>query len=54
MEMREVLRVAAGLTLRPMRTEPERARRSALVVTPDRGGEVLVDRLRNAGEDLAP
>ena len=42
MEMREVLRAAADLTLRPVRPEPERARRSALVVTPDRGGEVLV------------
>jgi cytochrome P450 len=42
MEMREVLRVAAELTIRPVRPEPERARRSALVVTPDRGGEVLV------------
>ena len=42
MEMREVLRAAADLKLRPVRPEPERARRSALVVTPDRGGEVLV------------
>jgi cytochrome P450 family 135 len=42
MEMREVLRAAAGLTIRPVRPEPERARRSALVVTPDRGGEVVV------------
>jgi cytochrome P450 len=42
MEMREVLRAAAGLTLRPARPGPEHARRSALVVTPDRGGEVLV------------
>ena len=42
MEMREVLRAAAELRLRPVRPEPERARRSALVVTPDRGGEVLV------------
>ena len=42
MEMREVLRAAAELRLRPARPEPERARRSALVVTPDRGGEVLV------------
>jgi cytochrome P450 len=44
MEMREVLRVAAELTIRPVRPEPERARRSALVVTPHRGGEVLVIR----------
>jgi cytochrome P450 len=42
MEMREVLRAAADLKLRPVRPEPERARRSALVVTPHRGGEVLV------------
>jgi cytochrome P450 family 135 len=43
MEMREVLRAAAGLRIRPVRAEPEQARRSALVVTPHRGGEVLVD-----------
>jgi cytochrome P450 len=42
MEIREVLRAAAGLTIRPVRPEPERARRSALVVTPHRGGEVIV------------
>jgi cytochrome P450 len=42
MELREVLRVAADLTIRPVRPEPERARRSLLVVVPDRGGEVLV------------
>jgi cytochrome P450 len=42
MEMREVLRAAADLTLRPVRPEPERARRSLLVVVPDRGGEVVV------------
>ena len=42
MEMREVLRAAADMTIRPVRPEPERARRSALVVTPDRGGELLV------------
>jgi cytochrome P450 len=42
MEMREVLRAASDLTIRPVRPEPERARRSALVVTPHRGGEVLV------------
>jgi cytochrome P450 family 135 len=41
MEMREVLRAAADLTIRPVRPEPERARRSALVVTPHRGGEVF-------------
>jgi cytochrome P450 len=42
MEMREVLRAAAHtLTIKPVRPEPERARRSALVVTPHRGGEVL-------------
>jgi cytochrome P450 len=42
MEMREVLRAAADLTIRPVRPEPERARRSMLVVTPHRGGEVLI------------
>jgi hypothetical protein len=42
MEMREVLRAAAPLTLRPVRLEAERARRSMLVVVPHRGGEVLV------------
>jgi cytochrome P450 len=44
MEMREVLRAAAELEIRPVRPEPERARRSALVVTPHRGGEVQVRR----------
>jgi cytochrome P450 family 135 len=42
MEMREVLRAAATLTIRPARPEPERSRRSMLVVTPHRGAEVLV------------
>jgi cytochrome P450 family 135 len=42
MELREVLRAAGELTIRPVRPEPERARRSLLVVVPDRGGEVLV------------
>jgi cytochrome P450 len=42
MEMREVLRAAAALDIRPVRPEPERARRSMLVVVPHRGGEVLV------------
>jgi cytochrome P450 len=42
MEMREVLRVAAELELRPVRMADERARRSMLVVVPERGGEVLV------------
>ena len=42
MEMREVLRAAAGMPIRPVRPEPERARRSMLVVVPDRGGEVVV------------
>jgi cytochrome P450 len=41
MELREVLRAAAGLTLRPVRPESERARRSMLVVVPDRGGELI-------------
>jgi cytochrome P450 family 135 len=42
MELREVLRAAADLTIRPVRAEPERARRSLLVVVPERGGEILV------------
>jgi cytochrome P450 family 135 len=46
MEMREVLRAAGDLDIRPVRPEPESARRSALVVTPNRGGEVLVARSR--------
>ncbi len=44
MEMREVLRAAAALSIRPARPEGERAQRSMLVVTPHRGGEVLIDR----------
>ncbi len=43
MEIREVLRVAAGLKIRPTRADPERTRRSMLVLTPHRGGEVLVE-----------
>src|SRR5690348_6053365 len=42
MELREVLRAAADLRIRPARREPERSRRSMLVVTPHRGGELLV------------
>jgi cytochrome P450 len=42
MEMREILRAAASLRLRPVRPEPERARRSMLVVVPDRGAEVII------------
>jgi cytochrome P450 family 135 len=44
MEMREVLRAAArlGLALRPATREPERARRSMLVLVPQRGAEVRV------------
>ena len=42
MEMREVLRAASGLEIRPVRPASEQARRSALVVTPHRGGEILV------------
>jgi cytochrome P450 len=42
MEIREVLRAAADLDLRPARPDSERARRSMLVVVPDRGGEVVV------------
>jgi cytochrome P450 len=50
MEMREVLRAAAGLTIRPVHPEPERARRSALVVTPHRGGEVLAEPAQPRGD----
>ncbi len=42
MEIREVLRVACELSIRPVRAESERARRSMLVVVPDRGAEVVV------------
>lgn len=42
MEMREVLRAAAELTIRPARREPEQGRRSLLVVVPERGGEIVV------------
>ena len=42
MEMREVLRAAADLSIRPTRPESERARRSMLVVVPHRGGEIFV------------
>lgn len=42
MEMREVLRAASALTIRPDRPMNERARRSMLVVVPHRGGEVMV------------
>jgi cytochrome P450 len=41
-EMREVLRVAAELRIRPVRPEPERAVRSMLVVVPERGAEILI------------
>jgi cytochrome P450 family 135 len=47
MEMREVVRAAAELMdVSPVRAEPEPARRSALVVTPARGGEVRVSKRR--------
>jgi cytochrome P450 len=42
LELREIVREAAALELRPVRPQPERAKRSLLVVVPDRGGEVLV------------
>lgn len=42
MEMREVLRAAAELDFAPDRPAPERARRSMLVVVPDRGGRIVV------------
>jgi hypothetical protein len=37
-----VLRAAGDLTIRPVRPESERARRSMLVVVPQHGGEVVV------------
>jgi cytochrome P450 len=45
MEMREVLRAAANLDFRPAGgpgARSERARRSMLVVVPERGGEIIV------------
>jgi cytochrome P450 family 135 len=42
LEMREVLRAAAPLRLAPAAPESERARRSMLVVVPDRGAELIV------------
>lgn len=42
MEMREVIRAASDLAIRPVRAEGERARRSMLVVVPDRGAELLI------------
>jgi cytochrome P450 len=42
MELREVLRAAARLKLRPARPQAERARRSMLVVVPERGAELIV------------
>jgi cytochrome P450 len=44
MELREMVRAAAELEIRPARPEPERARRSLLVVVPERGGEIVVGR----------
>jgi cytochrome P450 len=42
MELREVLLAAAALLdVAPVDPRPERARRSLLVVVPDRGGEVV-------------
>ncbi|MGZ4196215.1 MAG: cytochrome P450 [Solirubrobacteraceae bacterium] len=43
MELREVLRAAAGLRFRPARPDSERSRRSMLVVTPHRGAEIIVE-----------
>ncbi|MGA2012749.1 MAG: cytochrome P450 [Solirubrobacteraceae bacterium] len=42
MQVREVLRAAAGREIRPARPESERARRSMLVVVPHRGAEIVV------------
>ena len=43
LELREVLRAAAPNCGPAARPGPERARRSMLVVTPDRGGEILIE-----------
>jgi cytochrome P450 len=43
MELRELLRAAAALRFRPARPDPERSRRSMLVVTPHRGAEIIVE-----------
>jgi cytochrome P450 family 135 len=42
MQIREILRVAAPMRIRPARAAGERARRSMLVVVPDRGAELRV------------
>jgi hypothetical protein len=42
MQIREILRLAAQMKFRPARPDSERARRSMLVVVPDRGAELLV------------
>jgi hypothetical protein len=42
MQIREILRVAARVRIRPARPDSERARRSMLVVVPHRGAELLV------------
>jgi cytochrome P450 family 135 len=43
MEMREVLRAASEMTFRPARPQGERARRSMLVVVPDRSAEIVLE-----------
>ena len=42
MQIREILRVAAPMRIRPARADSERARRSMLVVVPDRGARLRV------------
>jgi cytochrome P450 family 135 len=42
MQIREILRVAAPIRIRPARPDSERARRSMLVLVPHRGAEVRV------------
>jgi cytochrome P450 len=42
MQIREILRVAAPIRIRPARPDSERARRSMLVVVPHRGAELRV------------
>jgi cytochrome P450 len=42
MQIREILRAAAPIRIRAVRPDSERARRSMLVVVPDRGAELRV------------
>lgn len=52
--MQEVLRAASRPTIRPVRPEGERARRTMLVVVPDRGAEVVIGRAGTRGRLYGP